>query len=65
MTNVLSQEDEIAFLQDGEFQGFVERDGAEEIKGSARSKGYKVEDMGHTFNVVYVKGIALDQGDDL
>lgn len=59
MTNVLSQEDEIAYLQDGEFLGFVEQRGAEEIKRSARGLGYEVEDMGHLFNVVYEKGIHI------
>lgn len=59
MTNVLSQEDEIAYLQDGEFLGFVEQRGAEEIKRSAKALGYEVEDMGQLFNVVYEKGIRI------
>jgi hypothetical protein len=33
--------------------GFVEREGAQEIKGSARDAGYVVEDYGCFFNVVY------------
>lgn len=60
MTNVLTQEKEIAYLQDGEFKGFVEEKGAEEIKRSAVTKGYTVEDHGHFFNVVYEKGIRID-----
>lgn len=56
----LSQENEIAFLQDGEFQGFIEAAYADEIKGSAKAKGYIVEDHGHFFNVVYTKNIRID-----
>jgi hypothetical protein len=48
----------IAYLQDGEFMGLVEREGASEIKGSARDAGFIVEDFGCFFNVVYksIKG---------
>jgi len=56
----IHQENEIAYLQDGEFMGFVEKQGAEEIKGSAKVSGYVVEDHGHFFNVVYKKGIRID-----
>lgn len=60
MTNVLSQEDEIAYMQDGSFIGFVEREGAEVIKRSAKEEGWTVEDHDHFFNVVYKKGIRID-----
>lgn len=56
----LSQGEEVAYLQDGAFMGFVEAMGAEEIKRSATEKGYKVEDHGVFFNVVYEKGISID-----
>ena len=60
MTNVLSQEGQVAYLQDGEFIQFVQKEGAEEIKRSAVANGYEVEDYNLFFNVVYVKGIRLD-----
>jgi hypothetical protein len=43
----------VAYLQDGQFMGFVEQAGASEIKGSARDAGFIVEDFGCFFNVVY------------
>jgi len=50
----------VAYLQDGEFMGLVEKAGASEIKGSAKDAGYLVEDYGDWFNVVYkpIKKIA-------
>jgi hypothetical protein len=50
----------VAYLQDGQFMGLVEREGASEIKGSAKDAGYLVEDYGDWFNVVYkpIKKIA-------
>lgn len=50
----------VAYLQDGQFMGLVEKEGASEIKGSARDAGYLVEDYGDWFNVVYkpIKKIA-------
>jgi len=43
----------IAYLQDGQFMGLVEKAGAREIKRSARDAGFPVEDCGDWFNVVY------------
>lgn len=43
----------VAYLQDGQFMGFVERAGAQEIKGSARDAGFLVEEFEDWFNVVY------------
>lgn len=47
---------QIVYLQDNLFIGFVEQAGADEIKGSARDAGFKVEDFGSYFNVVYNNG---------
>lgn len=43
----------VGYFQDGEFMGFVELEGAKEIRGSAIDAGYPVEDFGDWFNVVY------------
>lgn len=50
----------VAYLQDGQFMGFVELKGAKEIKGSARDAGFKVEDYDSFFNVVYKKEVRID-----
>lgn len=51
--NKLDMNKTVGYFQDGEFMGFVELDGASEIKGSATDAGYLVEDFGDWFNVVY------------
>ena len=50
----------VGYFQDGEFMGFVELEGAKEIRGSAIDAGYLVEDFGDWVNVVYepIKKIA-------
>lgn len=54
-SNKLKTEDKIAFLQNNDFMGFVQRTGAELIIKNARDNGHKVEDCGNYFNVVLAK----------
>jgi hypothetical protein len=51
--NVFNKGRAVVYLQDNQFIGFVEPQGASEIKGSARDAGLIVEDYGSWFNVVY------------
>jgi len=51
--NKLDMNKTVGYFQDGEFMGFVELEGAKEIRGSAVDAGYLVEDFGDWFNVVY------------
>lgn len=51
--NKLDMNKTVGYFQDGEFMGFVELEGAKEIRGSAVDAGYLVEDYGDWFNVVY------------
>ena len=55
--------DMIVYLQDNQFMGLVESEGAKEIKGSAKDAGFIVEDYGCFFNVVYktIKEMAKDE----
>jgi hypothetical protein len=50
----------IVYLRDNEFMGFVEKAGADEIKGSAKDAGYEVEDYGTYFNVIYAPIVKVE-----
>jgi hypothetical protein len=51
--NKLDMNKTVGYFQDGEFMGFVEKEGASEIKGSAKDAGFLVEEFEDWFNVVY------------